>query len=346
MDSSQTIKNKLGEVTFRRKLALQFKEGKTYFPGEPSKKQYKKIIKDRIKDYTKYFTILQKNNILLGPYLELGAGVGQGAMLLENKFGIQGFTSDISFETLQLSTQYKKNLKFKKMPIKICCDLYNLPFQSNSIPFIFTFQTLHHLPDPYPAMKEFKRVLAPGGYFYFNEEPIAQKFNLNLWRRDRNLQWFEKILKYTIVLHFISRIGKSEVDHNILEETFSLKLWEKSLNVFDFITVTMSIFPFNSQIQQTKKQKKDWIYPPFYQKLLLELFGGGIGALCQKKTNGKALKTAMLHELLACPSCKSKPPLEKKENSFYCRVCKSTYKNKNGIYMLLSKKQEQLLYFQ
>lgn len=344
MSTSQTIGNKLGEVTFRRKLALQFKGEKTYFPGEPSKKQYQEIIKDRIKDYTKYFKLLSKKHIPLGPFLELGAGVGQGAMLLENKFNVHGFTTDLSFETLTLADQYKKGLKFRQMPIRICCDLYNLPFKTNSIPFIFTFQTLHHLPDPYPAMKEIERVLSPGGYFYFNEEPIAQKFNLNLWRRDRNLQWFEKILKLFIVLHFISRIGKSEVDHNILEETFSLNVWEKSLNVFDFVTVTMSIFPFNSPIQQTKKQKKGWIYPPFYQKFLLELFGGGIGAISQKRTNGKIIKTTEILDLLACPNCKDKPNLQKKANSFYCHMCKSTFKKKNGIYMLLSKKQEHLLY--
>jgi ubiquinone/menaquinone biosynthesis C-methylase UbiE len=175
MQRLQTIENKKGEVTFRKSLAKQFEGTEIIYPGEPTQKEYLQIIKDRLKDYRTYFEKIIGRDVPLTPYLELGAGVGQGAMLLENEYHARGFTSDISYETLNLAKKYLKDIGYKKMPIRVCCDVYNLPFRSQSLPFVFTFQTLHHLPDPYPVLKEIKRVLIPGGFFYFNEEPIAQE---------------------------------------------------------------------------------------------------------------------------------------------------------------------------
>jgi len=345
MSKIQTLANKKGEVEFRKKLAVQFEGKTTVYEGQPSGEEYLQIIKDRVKAYTTYFKDLKSKKIPLGHYLEIGAGVGQGAMLLENKFNAHGFTSDISLETLKLGDKYLKLLDYKKMPLRICCDLYNLPFLSNSIPFIFTFQTLHHLPDPLPVLKEIKRVLTQGGYFYFNEEPIAQVFNLNLWRRDLHLKWFEKLLKATIILHFISRIGKSEVDHNVLEETFTLSTWEEALNLFPRVDAFLSIFPFSGKIHQTRTKKAYWLTPPFWKRLPLQILGGGIGAICQKEGNSHKLKYNTLHDLLACPNCVKKPKLKVTKNGdLLCNVCRSYFKNKNGVLMLFSKKQERVLY--
>lgn len=345
MSKAQTLQNKKGEVEFRKKLSLQFQGKASPYPGEPSESEYKSIVKDRIKDYIGYFNNLKKQNIPLGPYLELGGGVGQGAMLLENKFGASGFTCDISYETLRLGDKYLKHLNYKKMPIRICADIYNLPFRSGSIPFIFTFQTLHHLPDPKPVLEEVKKVLAPGGYFYFNEEPVAQTFNLNLWRRDRNLRWFEKLLKATIILHFISRIGKAENDNNILEETFSLKVWEKALNIFPKVHVTIKVFPFGPTITLEKTNKSGWLQPPFWKRFLLNILGGGIVAICQKEHGKKQIEDTLLN-LLACPNCIHKPKLSVFDAHLFCNVCKSSFKKRNSVFMLFSKKQEKLLYSQ
>lgn len=346
MATKQTDKNKKGEVTFRKKLAQQFAGKTTVYHGEPSAVQYGEILKDRIRDYAKYFNILKKKRVFLTPYLEIGAGVGQGGMLLENNYGVSGFVTDISYETLVLAPKYKKELRFRKMPVRIACDLYNLPFQTGSIPFIFTFQTLHHLPDPLPAFLEFKRVLSPKGYFYFDEEPVAQVFNLNLWRRDRNLRWFEKVLKLFVVLHFISRIGRSEIEHNILEETFTLKIWEKALSVFSVCHARLTVFPFQFSINRTKTKNAHWLRPPFFKNLLLQTLGGGIGALCQNTNGRECAKTPTLFDTLACPQCASKPRLsfEAHTETLSCATCKAAYKKINGVYLLFSKEQMNKFY--
>lgn len=349
MAKVQSVRNKIGEVEYRKKIAQQFSGKKVFYSDEPSQEEFLEIIKDRVNNYRKYFDKLKKENVLKSPYLELGAGVGQAAMLLENNYNLQGFTSDISYETLTLAKKFKKAPLNKKMPVIICCDIYNLPFRTKSIPFIFTFQTVHHFPDPLPIFKEIKRVMAPGGYFYFNEEPISQRFNLNLWRRRTHLRWFEKILKYLIVLHFITRIGKSESEHNILEETFSLPMWEKALNIFTKAKVNLNTFPIGPSMERIKTRKKGWINGFVLKRLLLEIMGGGIEATCQN-TNGtkkqKTQKTTSLFDYLACPNCKSKPPLyiKTEKKAYICKRCNSIFKTKNGILMLLSNKQKKLLY--
>src|SRR3989344_6164073 len=102
MPITQTDENKKGEVEFRRKLARQFSKKEIIFKHEPNTIEFKKILKDRITDYVKYFNKLRNLKIPITPFLEIGSGVGQAAMLLENKFNASGFTTDISFETLLL----------------------------------------------------------------------------------------------------------------------------------------------------------------------------------------------------------------------------------------------------
>lgn len=346
MGKIQSLKNKLGEVNFRRKLALQFLGKKTVYEGRPTESEYRQIVKDRLKGYKNDIDTLLSKGVILSPFLELGAGVGQASMFLENKYGVRGITSDLSLETLRLSEKFSKYLKFKKIPVRIVCDIYHLPFKSSSLPFIFCYETLHHLPDPYPVLFEINRVLIPGGHFFFNGEPISQVINLNLWRRDRHLRWWEKILKLGIILHFISRIGKSEVENDILEETFDLKTWEKALDMFGEVEAGLVVFPFNYSIKQVKNDKRGWLIPSPIKRFLLEILGGGIGALCQKKskTENRKLKTENIFRNLSCPSCFRKSRLYRTKGGFMCPNCKTVYPKKKGIYILLPKKEMTLLY--
>lgn len=342
----QSIKSKIGEVTFRKKLVEHLQTNNYSIPGQPTKKEYTRILKQRIDNTRTIFKRLQKKGILLSPFLEIGAERGQRSMLLVNEFYTSGFMSDISYESLQSSQILKKTFSFKKMPIGISCDAYNLPFRSESIPFIFCFQTLHHFPDPKPILLEIRRVLAPDGYFYFNDEPIRQTINLNLWRRDVNLRWFEKILKAFIILHFISRIGKAETEHGILEETFSLKTWENALNVFPDVDANLIFFPFEFKIKRKKTKKLRWIEPFILQRIILEVLGGGIEALCKTPNSKKYNTPANILDALACPNCRDKPKLcfDQKKTILTCSSCNSIFESKNGIFILLSNEQRKILY--
>lgn len=58
----------------------------------------------------------------------------------------------------------------------IQADAHNLPFKNNSFDVVFGGFVLHHLKDLDKAIKEFRRVLKPEGYYY-GIEPNGKWFN-------------------------------------------------------------------------------------------------------------------------------------------------------------------------
>lgn len=330
MHKLQTLKNKKGEVSFRQKLYQQLLEG---HEGLTSTIEGTKIHQLNARQS---FQKLQKSGITLSPYLDLGAASCARSLILENEFGAKGIAGDLSFETLQFAPILAKGLGYKKLPLRIVFDIYHLPFRDNSLPFIFTFQTLHHLPDPGPVFEEIKRVLPDGGYFYFGEEPIKQTLNLGLWRRGSQRNPLEKFLMALCILPFITRIGRDEVEHGILEESFSLGNWQDFLKAFDEIRV--EILPFKLG------PKSEQLNPPLLTKIAIFLLGGGINALCKVSKKTKAVKFKNLLEVLACPQCSTHPPLISQKIYFYCPRCEHKYKIKNDIIFLLPKSLEKELY--
>src|SRR5260221_6519816 len=77
---------------------------------------------------------------------------------------------------------YRAELGLERLPVRVCCDAYHLPFRSGSLPFVFCYETLHHFPEPGPIVAEAHRVLAPGGTFLFDEEPYRKVLHANLFK--------------------------------------------------------------------------------------------------------------------------------------------------------------------
>lgn len=347
--SHQSLVSKRGEVRFRKILVKQHSHNSIVSPGEPNFEENLQQIRQRIQYSTDIFSRFKRQGVILSPFLEVAAGQGYRSDLLASKFNAYGFASDISQHSLASDRIITKELKLKNQSIKICCDAYNLPFLSSSFPFVFVALALHHFPDPLPVIKEAVRVLRPNGHFYFDEEPIKQGLNLNLWRRDYHLRWFEKILKYTLLLIWLSRIGKAEVDHGILEETFSLSIWEKSLAPFKKAYIWQSVFPFPWKTIVRKKKFTGWIKPNLFVRLGLFLFGGGIGGLAQVKKSNSGSRKQNLFKIFGCPTCRRKDnvaPLKKGKLHLKCVRCSTVYEQKDHVWMLLPKNLKRTLYAQ
>lgn len=336
---TQKLESKIGEVKYRQKLTKQYLGKNKFFPNEPNTKEIISAIKDRISSTKNDFIFLQKQKVNFSPYLEIGAEFGHRASILEEKYNCRGFALDLSLESLLQAQFFAKKLKIKKIPQRICADAYHLPFLDNSFEFVFCYQTLHHFPDPSPIVGEIYRVLKPGGHFFVNEEPVSQCLNLNLWRRPTKLRVWEKALKYTLILPFVSTIGKTETNHGILEETFDIKTWERSLNCFENATVWLKPYPFGPESKINKKRSTDWLKPNPVTRSLINLSGGGIKILARKGGHLQSKLDPQIEKFFACPQC-----LKALGQGLLCTTCHLKYPEVKNIKVLLPKNTQSKVY--
>lgn len=330
--NNQPLSSKLAEVKFRKLISIQHLGEKYSFKDEPTSSEFKKLIRPKLKKTKALFQELNNQGYLLSPFLEVGAEYGFRASLLVKYFNANGFAVDISLHSLVSARKISKGFAFNKLPQFICADAYTLPFKNNSFPFVFIYETLHHFPTPKPVISEIYRVTKPGGTCLIGADPIKQKLQLNLWRRPNKLRPWEKFLKYTLILPFISQIGKTETDYGILENAFDLNVWKNSLDIFDKVELQIETVIFK-RVEKVKKDKNGWSKPGLLTKLLLNLGGGGIQAICFKDGRDSNRKIIFI-----CPSCLKKFKKEETLNqNFKCVKCQTVYGKYQNVLVLLEK---------
>jgi ribosomal protein L37AE/L43A len=140
-------------------------------------------------------------------------------------------------------------------------------------------------------------------------------------------------------LPFISKIGKTEVTHGILEEEFSLKTWKEALSVFEKVEATIKPVFFGPNSSFIRKQNA-WKNPGIVTRVLITLQGGGIEGLGVKK--GRLIVKKDIERVFICPDCGQ--ATLKKEAVLVCLNCKRNFGPKNGVLMLLSLKLQKKLY--
>jgi SAM-dependent methyltransferase len=105
--------------------------------------------------------------------LELGAGTGYFALnLLQEGVMREAVCTDISpgmLDALQANAA-RLGLAVETR----ACDAEDLPFEDASFDLVFGHAILHHLPNLDRALGELRRVLRPGGRFFFAGEPSAR----------------------------------------------------------------------------------------------------------------------------------------------------------------------------
>ena len=159
----QHVDNQRGEIEFRKRLCQQQTSGERFFDDEYDKESGEKVLKSRMETTQANMTRLKERGIPLTPYLEIGAERGQRSLVMENEMGASGAAADISFDMLRSCEYYKDVFGKNRIPMRLCCDANNLPLRSNSLPYVFCYETLHHFPEPGPILAEIYRVISPGG---------------------------------------------------------------------------------------------------------------------------------------------------------------------------------------
>jgi ubiquinone/menaquinone biosynthesis C-methylase UbiE len=342
----QTIENLRGEIEFRAKLALQHVSGEVLLPDYYKKDEHDRILWERVEMTRKKMTELSGLGINFSPFLELGAERGQRSLVLANDFGANGVAIDISYHQLKTMEHFSHVFKMEKLPLRICCNANHLPFKSNSFPFIFCYEFLHHFPSLQPVMKEVHRV-SSDGYFYFDEEPFKRVMKLALYRQKAKI-YSERTLrknKYvTLIESFISDVPCDEVEHGIVEnDNISLMEWINALSLFDEREIDLSsINRFKSKLEGRFKRANI----PNY------LLGGTITGLCRKKLQPATNVPADMSDILGCPDCRistnnesfDRPSLVELGDSYQCSHCGFNYPSRDGVVFLLPRSELQQLY--
>jgi len=339
---SQQLESQLGEIAFRKKLVQQQVDGARLFNDEFDRQGIEDILQQRMQKTLAQMAALQQKGIAVSPYLEIGAERGQRALMMENDVGGRGAAADLSFDMLKSCDYYQKAFNKKNMPARVCCDANFLPFASNAMPFVFCYETLHHFPEPAPIVKEIHRVLAPGGYFYFDEEPYKRVLHLALYESKKiysaeykNAGRLRKMLDF-----FFARHSCNETEHGIIEnDEIPLRVWKRALRVFAYQEVTL---------ESLKNHLRASLLAPFYDVKyhLSYLFGGNISGVC-RKAGGNTGAAANVREAFICPSCLTsgfESLLAASDSGFRCRNCNKKYPIVDGVVFLLPHEKFAKLY--
>lgn len=335
----QDLKNKAGEVKFRAKLFQQQVEGAATLDGELTSSEMLAEMRRRMEITRRDCAELAESGLLQGPFLELGAERCQRSLVLANDFGLEGYAADLSFESLQYADFLAQQEKLSRVPKRVCCDAYKLPFADNSIGFAFCYQTLHHFPDPTPIFQELYRVLRPGAVLRVDEEPIRRTWKVNLWKRRVFPKGREnKYVRYAkdYLLDFISEPHVNEVDYGICEnDDISLVEWERAFGSAAEKNVRLKLLPMPSSLSRVHHDPQHW----GLRSWMCQGLGGVLRATIMPKARQASTTPP---EALCCPVCHG--VLAAAPESLSCSKCSCSYPICDGVLMLLPQEELSSLY--
>ena len=330
----QDLRSQKGEIEFRRLLVRQQVEGAAIFEDELDASQMSHLLEARMHDTARRIREIGRSGVPLAPYLEIGAERGQRSLVLENDLGLHGAAADISFDMLESCAHWGRVFQRPKMPLRLCCDIYNLPFRADSLPFVFCYETLHHFPDPGPILLEVRRVLAPGGTFFFEEEPFRRVLRQKFFRAPKTPDPGAGPIARGLhrIVRFFSEPTYNEVSYGIIENhSISLAEWRERLAAFEDRDVTLSslgnrfrsrLYGFSNPITYTVNY----------------LVGGSVGGVCRKR--GSLTHPARtIEEAVACPHCLrqgAERDLSPGGDALICHGCGTRYPVRDGVAFLLA----------
>ncbi len=338
----QELASQRGEIEFRRKLVQQQVEGKSVFRDEFDGSVIENIMRQRMAKTVSDMSALQKAGVRISPYLEIGAERGQRALAMKNDLQADGIAADLSFDMLKSGDYYRRVFQKSEMPLRVCCDINFMPFARGSTPFIFCYETLHHFPDPAPILREIHRVMTPGGFFFFDEEPFKRALHLNLYKSEkiysqeaRQAGKLKKALDF-----FFAQKNCNETEHGIIEnDEISLATWEAALSPFGQKDVELSTL--KESVNARWFPSKDYFKFP-----IAYLFGGRIKGVC-RKAGAPPQKLAAPVEAFICPSCllhQAEIKLARASEGFACPRCRQYFPIVEGVIFLLPQQKLELLY--
>jgi ubiquinone/menaquinone biosynthesis C-methylase UbiE len=291
----------------------------------------------------------------MSPFLEIGANAGHSSYMLCNEFGADGYALDLSADALRHGRVLMDRWQLDRAPVRIAGDGARLPFADNSLRMVVTFQTLSQFMDLDAVFAEVKRVLQPGGLFFFAEEPIRRILSLRLYRApyEEQMKGWEKALHRWGLLGFLTQdvIGAAQEENFGIRQNHTMGLWEwDQLIRRYFVDHEYRLFIANRGWgermvlrlgRKLDKHGSDWVPA--------RLLGGTLAAVCRKEGHtdfdsaAASSFPARFHEPLRCPDCAGR--FDRSERDvLLCLNCGYTAPCEEDVYNLLPTEEKHELY--
>ncbi len=331
MKEAQAFSVKRAEVEFHNFASL----------GEPERalEHYAKQNRNRATVIRKHLSFLGSVPSAITPFLEIGANVGHSSFMLATEFGAQGFALDISADALRHGRR-----EFNMPVVRIAGDAAKLPFADESLRFVMAFQMLSQFSDIEQVFIEVKRVLRPGGVFFFADEPILRLLSLRLYRAPYyNLMrpWEKKLFDWGLLGYLVKDVigAQQEESFGIRQNhTMYLADWERLIRKH-----------FAALEYETFVPQRGWGERVVARSFTGApgLLGGTLAAFCKKA--GASPPDAALDEMgsfqqfLRCPDC-GQPFRRSPDETLECTACPYRSRNEGGVYTVLPTHDREELY--
>lgn len=281
----------------------------------------------------------------LSPFLEIGANAGHSSYMLANQFGAAGFALDISADALRHGRFLRTAWRLENSPVLVAGDATRLPFRDSSLAFVMSFQMLSQFMDVEAVFREVHRVLAPGGVYFFAEEPIRRLLTLRFYRAPypERMNAVERALYRWGVLDYIAAdvIGAWQEESFGIRQNhrYGLRDWLELIGRY-FTNNRVFTFPRASGWANRAVIRALHLYPNYTDARGANLLGGTIAAICHKP--GQLPPSLSLEQALSCPDCVA--PLPWNPDRLRCPACGFRADPEDDVFNLLPSTLREQLY--
>jgi len=286
----------------------------------------------------------------MSPFLEIGANAGHTSYMLANEFLAEGFALDLSADALRYGTALRDAWGLDRTPVRIAGDALNLPFRDGSMRLVMAFQMLSQFMDIEKVFLEVKRVLAPGGVFFFAEEPLRRLLTLRLCRvpyYEAMKPWERKLQDWGLLGFLIRDVVGAEQEESFgirQNHSLNLKGW-RGLIEKHFVAHRYEIFtPECVGAEGVVKRLAVRLDPHRSVWTAARLLGGTLSALCRNE-GAPAAPASSLEDFetrLRCPDCHG--ALARGPQELLSCACGYQAPNEGGVYNLLPSADKRELY--
>jgi ubiquinone/menaquinone biosynthesis C-methylase UbiE len=254
------------------------------------------------------------------------ADVGTGDGRLAWSYGIGGDAD--WFIGIDIGADGLRTLK-SRLPAAVAIQAEGsaLPLQDGSVDFLSCTEVLRHVPRPEAALREFARVLAPGGRIVIQSPAATRLRNLNPLHVAQCVIgiWLPVVLLPKVV-HEHTWTRAYTYDRDFTRQQLEGYCVGADLNLISLACVTYRFNPDGNALHR-------WAYAASRRLPIVNQLGWDMTAVFEKPPTGQRRDPTDLESLIACPRCRGAVVIESAD--VRCPKCHRTYPIRDGVLLMM-----------